>query len=67
MADKRDPFRLAESTFHGRGKTLEQAIEAAWAQAKEQGPGSGTYRIVDIYFAAENPIREYGVVIKGGG
>jgi hypothetical protein len=67
MAYKHDPFSLAESTYHGAGKTLEAAFENAWEQAKAKGAGAGTYRIVDMYFAAENPIREYGVVISGGG
>jgi hypothetical protein len=67
MADKHDRFRVAETAYHGAGKTLEAAFEDAWAQAKEKGAGPGTYRVVDIYFAAENPIREYGVVIGPGG
>lgn len=64
--DRHDPFRLLESTFHGAGKTLEEAIEDAWSQAKERG-AKGTFRIVDVYFAADNPIREYSVVIGIGG
>jgi hypothetical protein len=67
MADKHDPFSLAESTYHGAGKTLQEAFEDAWVQAKEKGAGPGTYRVTDIYFAAENPIREYSVVIGPGG
>ena len=67
MADRHDPFRRVENTFHGAGKTLQEAIDDAWAQAKERGAGPGTYRVVDIYFAAENPIREYSIVIGTGG
>jgi hypothetical protein len=67
MSDKHDPFRLAETTFHGAGKTLQEAFEDAWEHAKEKGAGPGTYRVVDMFFAAENPIREYGVVIAPGG
>ena len=61
MADKHDPFRVVENTYHGRGDTLDKAIEDAWEKAKGGGPA--TFRIVDIYFAAENPIREYSVII----
>ncbi|HEX3056571.1 MAG TPA: hypothetical protein VHP82_10575 [Gaiellaceae bacterium] len=67
MSDKHDPFRLAESTYHGAGKTLEAALDDAWAHAKGKGAAPGTYRVVDIFFAAENPIREYSVVIGGSG
>jgi hypothetical protein len=60
VAEKQpDPFNLKEQTFVGAGRTLQAALESAWAQAKEPG----TYRVVDIYFAAENPITEYSVVI----
>ncbi|MGH2971433.1 MAG: hypothetical protein ACRDNM_11925 [Gaiellaceae bacterium] len=59
---KNDPFKLAENTFHGAGKTLDDAIKDAWAQAKNPG----TFRVVDIYFSADNPIREYSVVINAG-
>ena len=67
MIDRHDPFRRVENTFHGAGTTLDEAIEDAWAHAKEKGAMPGTYRVVDIYFAAENPIREYSVVIGIGG
>ncbi|MFL5911105.1 MAG: hypothetical protein ACJ768_11105 [Gaiellaceae bacterium] len=61
MAKDHDPFKILDNTFTGRGHTFEKAIESAWEQAKESGPG--TFRIVDIYFAAENPISEYSVII----
>jgi hypothetical protein len=66
MSEKHDPFRLAENTFHGAGESLDKAIEDAWEHAKEKG-AKGTFRIVDMYFAADNPIREYSVVIGIGG
>lgn len=65
MAKKNDPFARAENTYHGAGKTLEAALENAWEQAKDKGPG--VFRVVDIYFSADNPIREYSVVIGPGG
>jgi hypothetical protein len=61
MADHKDRFTFVEKTFAGRGETLQAAIEAAWQEAKGGGPG--TFRIVDIYFAANNPITEYSVII----
>jgi len=67
MAEKHDPFALAEKTFHGAGKTLEEAIADAWEHAKERRADPGIYRVVDIYLATENPIREYSVVIGSGG
>ncbi|HLX18749.1 MAG TPA: hypothetical protein VKR23_01240 [Gaiellaceae bacterium] len=67
MADKHDPFELAENTYHGAGKTLDDAFHDAWEQAKAKGAAPGTYRVVDIYFATENPIREYSIVIGPGG
>jgi len=66
MAGKHDPFSRVESTFHGAGETLEKALEDAWKQA-EPKVGPGVFRIVDMYFSAENPIREYSVVIGSGG
>ena len=67
MADKHDPFSVVENTHHGVGKTLDAAFEDAWEQAKAKGAKPGVFRIVDMYFAAENPIREYSVVIAPGG
>jgi hypothetical protein len=61
MADKKDPFASVSTTWHGRGFNLEKAIENAWEQAKGSGPG--TFRILDISFAADNPITEYSVII----
>lgn len=63
MADKKDRFASIESTWHGQGATLEKAIESAWAAAKGSGQDPGTYRILDISFAAENPISEYSIII----
>ncbi len=67
MAEKHDPFALAENTFHGAGKTIEEAIADAWGHAKEKRAEPGVYRVVDIYLATENPIREYSVLIGNGG
>ena len=67
MTGKHDPFALAENSFHGAGKTLEEAIADAWEHAKEKHAAAGIYRVVDIYIATENPIREYSVVIGSGG
>jgi hypothetical protein len=67
MADKHDPFSRVENTFRGAGKTLEAAFEDAWDQAKKSGAGPGVFRLVDLYFSADNPIREYSIVIGAGG
>jgi hypothetical protein len=63
MAEKKEPFAHIAATWHGHGNTLDKAIEAAWEQAKGSGAGPGTYRLLDISFAAENPITEYSVII----
>jgi hypothetical protein len=63
MADERKPFASIATTWHGQGVDLDKAIESAWHAAKESGAGPGTYRILDISFAAENPITEYSVII----
>lgn len=64
MADKHKPMHFAATTnFRGNGKTLEAAIENAWEVAKDNGASPGDFRLVDIGFNAENPIREYSVVI----
>jgi hypothetical protein len=69
MAEKHDhdPFKLADNTYHGAGDSLDAAFKDAWTNAKGKGAGPGTYRVVDIYFSADNPIREYSVVIGPGG
>ena len=63
MADKKQPFANIASTWHGQGINLDKAVEAAWEAAKKDGAGPGTYRLLDISFAAENPITEYSVII----
>lgn len=63
MADKKEPFSSIATTWHGRGVNLDKAIESAWEAAKRAGADPGTYRILDISFAAENPITEYSVII----
>jgi hypothetical protein len=63
MADKKGPFASIANTWHGQGKSLDAAIEQAWEEAKANGAGPGTYRLLDISFAAENPITEYSVII----
>lgn len=63
MADKKNPFASISTTWHGHGVNLEKAIESAWEQAKHNGATPGTYRILDISFASENPITEYSVII----
>jgi len=67
MADEKGPFAPITKTWDGQGKSLEQAIENAWEQAKKHGGKPGTYRILDISFLAENPISEYGVIIGRAG
>lgn len=63
MADRKQPFASIANTWHGQGVTLDEAIESAWEAAKKAGARPGTYRILDISFAAENPISEYSVII----
>jgi len=63
MADKKQPFASIANTWHGQGIDIDKAIDAAWQEAKKSGAGPGTYRILDISFAAENPITEYSVLI----
>jgi hypothetical protein len=63
MADGKHLFEHISETWHGQGKTLDAAIESAWETAKGKGAGPGTYRILDISFAAENPITEYSIII----
>lgn len=63
MADKKHPFAAFADTWHGQGKSLQAAMEAAWEEAKKNGAGPGTYRVLDISFAAENPITEYSIII----
>lgn len=54
------------TTFTANGDTVEQAAERAWDKAKKAGHKAGWYQIVSIYFYADNPIRDYKVVIGGG-
>ncbi|HEY2542507.1 MAG TPA: hypothetical protein VGH92_05590 [Gaiellaceae bacterium] len=64
MAEKHMPKHFTATTnFRGNGETLEAAIENAWQVAKESGARPGDFRLVDIGFNANNPIREYSVVI----
>jgi len=63
VAESKDRFAHLAETWHGEGKTLQAAIEQAWEAAKGKGARPGTYRILDISFAAENPISEYSVII----
>lgn len=66
MADKKEPtgtFASISTTWHGQATTLEKAIEKAWEAAKADHQGPGNYRILDLSFAAENPISEYSVII----
>jgi len=69
-ADKDDPLKFTEVTFRGRSfrkddraPTLEEAIENAWEVAKRNGQSPGTFRVLDISFAADNPISEYSIII----
>lgn len=63
MAEKKGPFARLADTWHGQGPSLQAAMEKAWEEAKANGAGAGTYRVLDISFAAENPITEYSVII----
>ena len=68
MAEKKKtktkkPFASTATTWNGQGATLDQAIESAWESAKGNGQAPGTYRLLDISFATENPITEYSVII----
>jgi hypothetical protein len=64
MADKKEPlFASISGTWHGHGLTLDKAIENAWDEAKGSGQGPGLYRVLDISFAADNPISEYSIII----
>lgn len=65
----RDPLRHTVDSWRGKSdKSLSDAIENAWEEAKK-GPNPPTaLRISDIYFAGTNPITEYSViVVRGGG
>ena len=48
----------------GEGKTLQEAADKAWDDAKRKGKGTGWYEIKQIDVKAENPITEYRVKIK---
>jgi hypothetical protein len=59
----------------GRGKSIEEAAQNAWANAKKGTPEpgltagkapAGTYKL-DIFVETENPIRGYIVVISPTG
>lgn len=63
MADKKQPFTSIATTWHGQGEHLEDAMKDAWEAAKKAGAAPGNYRILDISFAAENPITEYSILI----
>ena len=51
----------------GKGRTLPEAVEDAWEDAKKK-PGNtpGEYVVKKISVLTENPIREYKVTIKKG-
>jgi hypothetical protein len=48
----------------GRGPDLKSAAEDAWRNAKREGDPAGEYEVKKIFVVADNPIREYRVVIK---
>ena len=63
MAEQKNPFASISTTWHGKGDDLETAMKDAWEAAKKGGAAPGVYRILDISFAADNPITEYSVII----
>jgi flavin-binding protein dodecin len=50
-------------------QSIEAAIEAAHENAKKTIPhrGKRTFRVVDIYVTAENPVTGYSVVLETTG
>jgi hypothetical protein len=48
----------------GTGKTLHEAAEKAWDDAKAKNNPKGWYEIKKIDVKTENPITEYRVKIK---
>ncbi len=56
-----------EVLWEGRGKSLHDALEHAWNQAKKDGAEPGTYVVEGIAIETENPIRTYVVIIGPGG
>lgn len=69
MLARGDPERRrremsAPDEGEGRGPDLKTAADRAWDDAKGKGNPPGEYEIKKIFVEAENPIREYRVVIK---
>jgi len=51
----------------GRGKTLAEAIEAAWEKARKHEGEETTLEVLRITVHGHNPISGYGVVLAPGG
>jgi hypothetical protein len=50
----------------GRGRTLGEAFEHAWEEAKKAFPDARTFAVLRIVVFGDNPISGYGVVLAPG-
>lgn len=58
---------MEEGDFDGRGKTFDDACEAAWEKAKVHHPSGTWFKVKHQWVEMVNPISEHKVVIGPGG